>query len=52
MKTKLYYVHYLTALKRKISCGHFYTLEAALNYVDYLQDNLPNGKKITFKIAM
>ncbi len=32
-------------------CGGFNTLFQAVAYVDYLQNNMPNGKKITFKIS-
>ena len=31
-------------------CGGFNTMYQAMSYVDYLQNKLPNGSKITFRI--
>lgn len=45
-------VYYLTRWLKDIHfCGDFSTLEAANDHVQYLQNKLPNGRKITFLIA-
>lgn len=45
-------VYYETRWFKEIRfCGGFNTLVQAMVYVDYLQNKLPNGKKITFKIV-
>lgn len=45
-------VYYTTRwLKDTRFCGIFPTLTLAQDYVSYLQNKLPNGKKITFKIT-
>jgi hypothetical protein len=46
-----YRVFYVTRWFKEIRfCGGFETLTLAYSYVDFLQNKLPNGKKITFKI--
>jgi hypothetical protein len=45
-------VHYKTRWIRDIRrCGIFPTLVLAIEHVNYLQNKLPNGNKITFKIT-
>lgn len=48
MNYKVFYVS--RVFKRVKFCGGFLTLYSAINYVDHLQDCMPNGKKIAFKI--
>jgi hypothetical protein len=46
-----YKVFYVTRWFKDVRfCGGFETLSLAYSYVDFLQNKLPNGKKITFKI--
>jgi len=46
-----YKVFYVTRWFKEIRfCGGFPTLAGAYCYIDYLQNKLPNGKKIVFKI--
>lgn len=49
MNFRVYYVTRL--LKRVRFCGGFYTLCQAMEHVDFLQNKLPNGNKIVFKIV-
>lgn len=47
-----YQVYYVTKwLKDVHFCGEFTTLEQANDHIDYLQNKLPNGRKITFIAA-
>lgn len=46
-----YKVFYITRWFKDVRfCGGFNTLYQSVSYVDYLQNKLPNGNKITFKI--
>jgi hypothetical protein len=47
-----YKVFYLTRwFKEARFCGGFNTLCQAIDHIDFLQNKLPNGNKITFKIV-
>lgn len=47
----MYQVFFITRWFKELRfCGEFPSFEAAYSYVDYLQNKLPNGKKIVFKI--
>jgi len=47
-----YKVYYITRWFKDVRfCGCFNTLYQAVSHVDYLQNNLPSGYKITFKIV-
>lgn len=46
-----YKVFYVTRWFKDVHfCGGFETLSLAYSYIDFLQNKLPNGQKITFKI--
>lgn len=52
VKAMCYEVVYLTKWFKDVKyCGYFNTLACALDYVDYLQHKLPNGRNIVFKIT-
>ena len=47
-----YKVFYVTRWFKEIRfCGGFHSLYQAMAYVDYMQNKLPNGNKIVFKIT-
>jgi hypothetical protein len=52
MNIMQYQVFYKTKwLKSLVFCGEFNTIRSASDHVQYLQNKLPNGMKIVFKIT-
>lgn len=49
---KMFKVFYVSRwLKENRFCGCFNTLRQAIDHVEFLQNKLPNGQKIVFKIT-